>query len=91
MSSNYLRILTVNSHFIVKKLKLSICLLRLVKIQGTHLNLNQLQTVITILDNYDIINKLEYFIINNVRSNNLLIQSVVNYLIENDLPYNVDQ
>ena len=79
---NYLKILTVNSHFIIKKPKLSTCLLGLIEIQGAHSSLNQSQAAITVLDAYDIINKLEYFVINNVRSNNTLIQCVVNYLIE---------
>ena len=81
------------SHFITKKLKLFTCLLGLIEIQGPHSELNQSQAVLIILVDFDILDldKLDYFVMNSVSSNNALIQGIADALKNQGISYDVNQ
>ena len=92
-SPNHLGILAVIGHFTTEKLKLSTCLLGLVEIQGPHSELNQSQAVLIILVDFDILDldKLDYFVMNSVSSNNALIQGIADALKNQGISYDVNQ
>lgn len=62
--------------------------LALKKLQEKNLNANQTQTVLNMLNDYEMRNKLKYLIMNNVDINDTLIEYIVNALYEEEVFYN---
>lgn len=90
-SPNHLGLLTVVAHFTSEKFELHTVILALVEVQGEHSGLNQGEIVLEVFKQYKICNKVGYFVMDNVGSNDRLIQTVAASLNEEGVAYNADQ
>ena len=80
--------LAIVKHFINEDLKLYTITLVFKKLEKKHLDLNQAVIVFDMLDNFEIRNKLDYMIINNIISNNNLINAIITTLHKKKVFYN---
>ena len=72
--------LAIVSHFISQSGEVKSCLLGLRHIEGSHSGENIAQSVIAVLEDYEIKDLLGYFILNNVSSNNIYVQEILKQL-----------
>jgi hypothetical protein len=77
---NSLAILAVVGHFISQSGEAKSCLLGLRHIESSHLGENMAQSVITIIEEYEIKDLLGYFILDNVSSNDTCVQEILKQL-----------
>jgi len=89
-SSKNLRILAIFAHFTSEKLQLLTVTLGLIKIEGEHLGLNQANALLRVISDLTIRGKLGYFVMDNVISNDTLMNAVANSLIANSIAYDPD-
>ena len=87
-SPNHLGLLAVVAHFTDEHLKLQTVTLGLIEINGKHSSSNQATAVLKMLDDFCIRSKLGYFIMDNIGSNNNLVQEVANVLQADGIQYN---
>lgn len=90
-SPNHLGLLAVVGHFTSEKFELHTVTLALVEVQGEHCGFNQGMIVLGVIGDYKIRNKVGYFVMDNVGSNDQLIQTVATSLQEEGVAYNADQ
>jgi hypothetical protein len=76
-SPNFLRIITVIVYFLDKNLINRSLLINIRKMKGSHSGKNINEAIILILVKIKIINKLSYFITNNVSTNDITIKVVL--------------
>ena len=77
-------------HFISEQSKHLTITLALKELQGEHSDKNQAEVVLNMLNNYGIRNKLGYMVMDNVRSNNTLINAVTASLNNEEVLYNTN-
>lgn len=87
-SPNHLGLLAIIAHFTNDKWDLITINLALVEIQGDHSGYNQAQIVLSVLDDFGIRGKLGYFVMDNVTSNDILMDEVAFALQEHGIYYN---
>ena len=75
-SPNYLSLLGIVTHFTDERGQLTTITLGLPEIHGTHSGYNQARAVIDTLEQYQIRNKLGYFVMDNDGRNDTLIKHV---------------
>ena len=85
---NHLRLLAVIGHFISEQSKHLTITLALKELQGEYLGENQAEVVLDVLNNYRIHNKLGYMVIDNVGSNDTLINAIATSLNNEGVLYN---
>jgi len=89
-SSKNLRILAIFAHSTSEKLQLLTVTLGLIKIEGEHLGLNQANALLRVIGDLTIRGKLGYFVMDNVISNDTLMNAVANSLIADSITYDPD-
>ena len=85
---NYLRLLAVIKHFTSEQSKHLTITLALKELQGEYSDKNQAEVVLDVLNDYGIRNKLDYMVIDNVGSNNTLINTITASLNNEGVLYN---
>ena len=78
------------TYFTSEKEQLHVITLALIKLQGDYLGLNQAVVILDILNDFGIRNKLDYLVINNAVSNNVLTKIISNILREEGVLYNLE-
>ena len=86
-SPNYFRLLTIIVYFTDEKLQLQTITLDPIELEGEHSESNQAIVVLQVLDDYRIRDKLDYFIIDNISSNDQLIAYIASALNDNEVRY----
>lgn len=87
-SPNYLGILGVVGHYTSEKLERQAVTLALIEIEGEHSGENQAVTVLKVLKDFRITDKLGYFIMDNAYSNDTLVRVVADALKDEGVYYN---
>lgn len=77
------------THFTNEKSVLSVVILDFIKLQKKHSNENQIAIVLNVFNNFEIRNKLDYMIINNIYFNNFFIDVVAIFLKDENVVYNI--
>lgn len=90
-SPNNLGVLAVLAHFTDKRGVLQNLLLAMKELEGMHTGVNQGNEILGVLDSYQIRNKLGYFVLDNVNSNDTLVDTVANSLQGEGIYYNSSQ
>ena len=76
-SPNYLTFIKVFSYYISSKYKVETILLRLRYLKGPYSGENIIKAIIAIIKTYKIISKIDYFVLNNARLNNIYISAII--------------
>lgn len=90
-SPNNFGILATVAHFTNKTEVLQTLLLAIIELEGMHTGVNQGNEILDVLNSYQIQNKLDYFVLDNVNSNDTLVDVVVNNLQAEGISYNAKQ
>ena len=86
--SNHLNLLIVVSHFVNENMQQQIILLALKKLQKTHFDENMIQIVFATLNDYEIRNKLNYFVMNNAKNNDIMMKIISKiFRLQHDIDY----
>jgi hypothetical protein len=86
--TNNLALLAVISHFIQVDGKLCYAVLLMKEVEGEHTGANLAKTFISIAKEYNLIEKIGYFVIDNATSNNTLIEYIKSELNELGIEFN---
>jgi hypothetical protein len=73
MSLNYLAILSIISHYISKTGELQQAVLSLLKLDEPHSGVNITSSILRVIKDYGIASKVGYFIMDNTKSNDIMI------------------
>lgn len=79
-SDNSLALLAICGHFVDKNHKIRTVMLALCRVKGSHSGENLTQTVIQVLKEYGINNKLGYFVLDNAESNDTCVEILLQKL-----------
>ena len=86
--SNHLNLLIVVFHFVNENMQQQIILLALKKLQKIHFDENMIQIVFATLNDYEIRNKLNYFVMNNAKNNDIMMKIISKTLrLQHDIDY----
>jgi hypothetical protein len=72
--------LAVVGHFVLHTSEAKSCLLSLRHVEGSHSGENIAQSVIAVIEEYEIKDLLGYFVLNNVSSNDTCVQEILKQL-----------
>src|SRR4029077_13265049 len=79
-SPNHLSIVGIIAHYFSSSGKAKDCLLGLKRVCGTHSGENMAQCIVPVLEHYERKNRIKYFVLDNISSNDLCVRAILQRL-----------
>jgi hypothetical protein len=79
-SPNHLSIVGIIAHYFSSSGKAKDCLLGLKRVCGTHSGENMAQCIVPVLEHYELKNRIGYFVLDNISSNDLCVRAILQRL-----------